>query len=151
MTKGAVYLDEELFQLGQFKLHSGKTSSWKIECDALSMWEWEAIATMFLPLLPAFGNVVGIPRGGVPLARALIPHVTEGNKQTLLVDDVLTTGGSMERARLLYPGAIGAVLFARGPVSDWIVPLFTMRTTDAPSTGLPLEAFAFDPWKARGV
>lgn len=117
---------EDLFQLGQFKLHSGETSNWKIECDALSMWEWEAIATMFLPILPAFGSVVGIPRGGVPLARALIQHETQGCKQTLLVDDVLTTGGSMERGRLLYPGAIGAVLFARGPVPKWIIPLFTM-------------------------
>jgi adenine/guanine phosphoribosyltransferase-like PRPP-binding protein len=44
----------------------------------------------------------------------------------LIVDDVWTTGGSMEEHRA-GRDAIGAVLFARGPVADWVTPLFTLN------------------------
>ena len=49
----------------------------------------------------------------------------------LIVDDVFTTGASMEA--LHTPGDIGAVVFARGLCPSWITPLFQMWSCD----GLP--------------
>lgn len=55
----------------------------------------------------------------------------------LLVDDVLTTGGSLEALRASYlvqpkPGYArdqiqGAVMFARGECPTWIKPVFQFR------------------------
>ena len=45
----------------------------------------------------------------------------------LIVDDVLTTGASMEHERARCSGrTIGVVLFARGPCPEWIHPVFRM-------------------------
>jgi len=47
----------------------------------------------------------------------------------LIVDDVLTTGSSMEEVRKemgTYYQSEGFVLFARGECPDWITPLFQM-------------------------
>lgn len=111
-----------LFQLGEFTLHSGAKSAWKIDCDALTDGDWEAVAAMLCEMLPPFGSVHGIPRGGIKLAEALSKRVSSGGPR-LIVDDVLTTGGSMAGART-DPSDMGAVLFARGPCPEWIVPLF---------------------------
>lgn len=119
----------DLFQTGKFTLHSDDKRDWKIECDALSEREWATIAWMMFPHLAAFGKVIGVPRGGHALARALGPYVMSGCK-TLLVDDVLTTGQSMEHARMLYPGAHGAVVFATCKPPDWVSVLFQMRLSD---------------------
>jgi orotate phosphoribosyltransferase-like protein len=73
--------------------------------------------------------VVGIPRGGVPFAQALAPFVTPGSKDVLIVDDVLTTGQSMENERKQYPNqpVTGVVVFNRALLlSDWIVPIFDL-------------------------
>lgn len=114
-----------LFRRGNFTLHSGATRNWKIECDALTDGDWECLARMFSQVLPPFSKVIGIPRGGIPLAHALERYVSpEGC--TLLVDDVLTTGKSMEMGRLLYPSAVGAVVFACGPAPNWVISLFRM-------------------------
>jgi hypothetical protein len=66
-----------LFQLGDFTLASGASSLWKIECDALTPEDWQALAQMAVEILPPFGEVVGVPRGGVPFADALRPFVTK--------------------------------------------------------------------------
>ncbi len=87
---------------------------------------------MLHEVLPAFGNVYGIPRGGTPLARAMKKHMTEG--PVLIVDDVFTTGKSMEGAKrgwedthgVFDPDPIGAVIFARNPTPPWITALFKM-------------------------
>ena len=49
----------------------------------------------------------------------------------LIVDDVLTTGNSMNKLLHSLPyeherGIVGAVVFARGPCPTWIKPLFQM-------------------------
>lgn len=117
-----------LFRLGDFTLSSGEPSPFKIDCDALTEGDWEAAAAMLARRLPPFSSVEGIPSGGLPLAAAMRRHARwGGDGNLLLVDDVLTTGGSMERARKRYPGrrVVGAVLFARGPCPDWVTPLFS--------------------------
>ena len=114
-----------LFQQGSFILHSGSTSGWKIDCDALTNDDWETLALMISEKC-RFGNVIGIPRGGIKLAKALEQYVTEG--ETLIVDDVLTTGGSMEKERQQCSGTpIGFVVFARNECPDWISTLFQME------------------------
>ena len=67
----------DLFQTQDFRAHSGENLTWKIECDALSTAEWDTLAAMIYEYEPRnFGEVVGIPRGGLPLARALEGYAT---------------------------------------------------------------------------
>lgn len=110
----------------------------KIDCDALTDTDLETLALHFAaaikPAGQVYGEIVGVPRGGVRFADALQRHVrTSGNQwQThLIVDDVLTTGNSMEAYwRERYPnrfsGVRGLVIFARGPCPEWITPIFKM-------------------------
>lgn len=113
-----------LFQLGNFTLNSGEQSNFKIECDAFVDEDWTTLAWLLAERLPPFGKVEGVPRGGVRLAKALEEYARHSDT-LLIVDDVWTTGGSMERHRA-GRDAIGAVVFARKPVAKWVIPLFTM-------------------------
>ncbi len=110
-----------MFQLGEFKAHSGRILYWKIECDALSTNDWKCLAWIVHDLVTPFGSVEGVPTGGCHLANWLETYVTRG--PLLIVDDVLTTGQSMEEYRAKR-AAIGAVIFARGPCPKWITPVF---------------------------
>jgi len=111
-----------LFIRKDFVSHSGLNLTWKIDCDALKEDDWAALAFMVSEHVN-FGKVYGIPRGGTAFAEALEPYVTEG--PTLIVDDVLTTGGSMLEACASYgPESYGIVVFARGSCPDWITPMF---------------------------
>lgn len=117
-----------LFQLGDFVLRSGQQSAWKIEADALTDADWAALAKMASEILPPFGSVSGVPRGGLPFAKAMERYVTTGPH--LICEDVVTTGGSMERYRhdlsLLPSQVIGIAVFARGIVPNWVKALFEM-------------------------
>lgn len=110
-----------LLQLGDFALASGRKSRFKIDCDALSDADIATAAAWLAELLPPFGWVEGVPRGGLRLAAALRFYASIG--PLLVVDDVFTTGNSMERQRAGRE-AIGAVIFARGPCPPWVTPLF---------------------------
>ena len=124
-----------LFQLGQFTLNSGAVSKWKLECDSLSDDDWKAVAEMVRQMVGPFSSVEGVPTGGLKLARALTPFVDFAGPH-LIVDDVLTTGGSMERTCAVFlqgkvanpagPLVCGAVLFARGQCPPWIKAVFQM-------------------------
>ena len=124
-----------LFQSVDFKSHSGLDLSWKIECDALSDSEWFTIKKMIIEYTPPFREAVGVPEGGIKLGSLLNEHAT-GNEEdpVCIVDDVLTTGESMEyflsqyqRNRRLMPFmAIGWVVFVRGPCPHWVSALFQM-------------------------
>ena len=103
-----------LFQQGPFTLHSGERSSFKIECDSLCVDDWRTLANMIAERC-RFSKVRGIPRGGLLLAEALLPHVSDYG-WSLVVDDVWTTGRSM--LAFMRPGEVGYVVFARKPVSD---------------------------------
>ena len=117
-----------MFEWRTFVSHSGKALDWKIDCDALTAADWDCLARVVASRI-VFGQVVGIPRGGVPFAQALAPFVTPGSKDVLIVDDVLTTGQSMENERKQYPNqpVTGVVVFNRALLlSDWIVPIFDL-------------------------
>lgn len=109
-----------MFVRQNFVSHSGLNLDWKIECDDLSNGDIETLAYVISKKV-TFGSIYGIPRGGRRLANALQKYCTTGPR--LLVDDVLTTGGSLEAVR--QPGDLGVVIFARGPCPDWVIPLFT--------------------------
>ena len=122
-----------LFQLGDFVLNSGARSRWKLECNALGAGDWQALGQMIRQLVGSYSAVEGVPEGGLPLARYLNQFSSlEGS--VLIVDDVLTTGGSMETLRnklcderKLEPVQfVGAVVFARGKCPPWIKAVFQM-------------------------
>lgn len=114
-----------MFRLGNFRSHSGLDLSFKIECDDLTYSDIEAVASVLGTI--GFREVIGVPRGGLRLAAAMGPYKDTRSDRTLIVDDVLTTGTSMEEVRTKTEGpVIGAVIFARGPVPGWIIPMFTL-------------------------
>lgn len=114
-----------LFQKVDFMSAAGLSLDWRIECDALTERDWECIAHVGMKILPAFRNVLGVPRGGLKLEKALLPHCSDRGP-LLLVDDVWSTGKSMRKLRdEIYKNAglspedntwIGFVAFARGPL-----------------------------------
>ncbi len=120
-----------LFQKVDIILNSGKPSDFKIECDALTDEDIETFAYL-ISKKHTFRKVVGVPRGGVRIEDALQKYTTNNPEHPLLmVDDVLTTGGSMIRYRdkyneMGYENIVGVVFFARGECPDWIEPIFKM-------------------------
>ncbi len=121
-----------LFQTGDFTLHSGKQSNFKIDCDALTDEDWQALAKLIYNAVGRFGKVVGVPTGGLKLAKALEPYCSVTHTSpVLIVDDVLTTGGSMNELRNKLRSEhgrsiIGIVVFARNWCPHWITPIFEM-------------------------
>lgn len=110
----------QLFQLGHFVLSSGKKSHIKVDCDALTDGDWEALAWMAVELLPyTFKEVISVPRGGDKFATHLRKYVDLDSSRILICDDVLTTGASMEKVRGERL-AMGVVVFARGPLPYWV-------------------------------
>ncbi len=80
-----------LFQLGNFKSHSGEPLRWKINCDVLTIQDWECLASMIAVKIGMFGKLEGVPKGGLALVEALKFHRYRSGP-LLIVDDVLTTG-----------------------------------------------------------
>ena len=124
-----------LFQLGEFRLRSGGASRYRIECDALTPGDWECLAAMAAELVPPFREVRGVPRGGLPFAAALAAHADPLADVLLIAEDVVTTGGSMERFLAATPVAgfwavAGVAAFARSTPPDWVRAVF--RCTPPP-------------------
>lgn len=123
-----------LFKSGQFKLHSGGTSDFKTDCDALTEEDWRTVAEVARRRF-RFGDVIDIPDGGSKLAAILSTFREEDHPLILIVDDVLTTGASFEKIvedmndkDFIRDRPIqGFVVFARGPCPDWVWPLFVMN------------------------
>ncbi len=117
--------ERSLFQTGSFKSNSGVVLPWKIECDVLWPDDWECLALMLTEMIGPFGTVEGVPKGGISFADALLPYCTPGHP-LLIVDDVLTTGRTMESFRA-GRRSVGAVVFSRSPVvPSWVTPIFRM-------------------------
>lgn len=137
-----------IFHWGSTNLHSGGTSWWHIDCDGLSDSDIQVLAKLIVDKIGYF-NAVTCPESHPGSAAGRLvealhqyeDHVLrkEGAK-LLIVDDVLTTGASMEVTRAKYspeiprPGyvsvpeeIIGAVIFARGECPDWVWPIFQMN------------------------
>lgn len=123
----------DLFQFGEFVLHAGGLSRFKICCENLSRDEIEGLAEMVASLaweaFGPFGFVEGVPTGGIDLAVAVEKFAT-GNPHdpVLIVDDVFTTGASME-AKRAGREAVGVILFNRSikPLPEWIRTVFTLN------------------------
>lgn len=108
-----------LFLPGPFVLHSGGISYLKVECDAITPEEWAALAKFVMQErnFPPFGFAYGVPRGGLAFAEALAPYGTgSALDDSLVVDDVLTTGASLQHEMSRRAWSRGLVLFARGPL-----------------------------------
>ena len=114
-----------LFKHGQFTLHSGEQSDFLIDCNALTQFDIDSLAAFVAARLKPFSEVKGIPRGGVRFSAALQPYRSAVGG-LLIVDDVLTTGTSMERARGEREDVQGVVIFARGPYPTWVKPVFVV-------------------------
>ena len=108
-----------LFIRGMINLHSGGTSDFKIECDALTDEYLETLAYLGSRIVGEFSSVEGVPMGGLRFAEYMKKYAsTKG--PLLIVDDVMTTGNSMWN----HKGdrdAKGLVIFDRwGFPSGWI-------------------------------
>jgi len=121
----------DLFQEVDFISHAGIPMSWKIEMDALSEAEWDACAKMIMEYQKGpFCRAEGIPRGGVPLGKALNKYAS-GNLSdpVLIVDDVYTTGTSFREyiaEHYADEHVIQWCVFARKQTSNGVKALFTM-------------------------
>lgn len=119
-----------MFKQGNFILASGKQSDWKIELDNFDEDDWNTLAYLINQRIVRFGRVLGVPTGGYALASALKQYATDDpSHPTLVVDDVFTTGGSIER----FISSLNErndpylvwVVFARKPPPPNINALFT--------------------------
>lgn len=107
-----------LFNSGEFTLNSGQKSFFKVDCDALTDRDIDCLARLIKDNLPLFGWVEGVPTGGLRLAEALKPlSEPDCTEIGLIVDDVLTTGNSMETQRA-GRAAMGIVIFNRMPMMN---------------------------------
>lgn len=115
-----------LFNQDPFESHSGLQLPWKFDCSALTRADFQSIATIVARRIQ-FSHVEGIPRGGTLLAHYLYEYVDPAANKLLIVDDVLTTGKSMERQRA-GRDAVGFVILHRGERKpEWVVPLFVLH------------------------
>jgi len=121
----------DLFRAGHVTLASGEAATWKIDCDALTPNDWAGLALIAVETFGAPGSVTGVPRGGLPFAHALVPHLRADSTICWVVDDVVTTGTSMVKhwaavgSARRCTGVIGVAAFSRGSHPDWVHALFT--------------------------
>ena len=117
-----------LFILQDFISHSGLKLNFKIECDMLMTEDIKTISVIINEKYD-FYDVVGIPSGGTRLYNELKKYIKKESKTLLIVDDVLTTGNSMQLEKEKYNTNLkiqGVVIFARTKCPDWIDPVFQL-------------------------
>lgn len=89
-------MNARLFKFGRFTAASGRELDFKVECNAFTSADWREIAAIAAPRIPPFREVYGVPTGGVVLADSLRPYCNLNSRRILVVDDVWTSGGSMQ-------------------------------------------------------
>lgn len=109
-----------LFQLGNYKLHSGDSSDYIIDCNALTDEDLECIASQLQGLVGLYGKVEGIPNGGLRLAEKMKKYITPISDRLLITDDVCTTGRSFIEHRNNKKLVAGVCIFARGILPNWV-------------------------------
>ncbi len=113
------------------QLFSGKQSHFRIDAEHFEEEDIENIAWLFAQTT-SFGFVISIPRGGNMFADALRKLSTKESDTVLIVDDVLSTGKSMQSYYDLFSKdkeVKGVVLFSRGETPDWITAIFQLPKT----------------------
>ena len=127
------------FALGKFTLSSGIPSIFKIDCEKFNNDEIMMHAFLASRLMAGSqplraSKIVSIPKGGDRLAQVLNDACRKDDTAPIyIVDDVYTTGASMKRMRAelneQFPNADirGVVLYARGPVPDWVQAVFNIN------------------------
>lgn len=126
-----------MINFGWFSTHSKFQLPWKVDCDDLSDEDIESIARI-ISWKFAFSEVYGVPTGGTRLADALRKYAIDKEYPALIVDDVLTSGKSMERLKQEIGGnPIGIVVFSRGKCPNWVWSIFTVNEwSQSRATGL---------------
>ena len=116
-----------LFERKPYKMNSGGISRYKIECAALGDEDFATLAWL-ISQKGAIRAVHGVSENGRRLAGHLEQYLSDDGVR-LIVDDVLTTGGTMETAKrdLGWHDAVGVVIFARGSCPRWVLPIFSME------------------------
>ena len=116
-----------LFNYGDFALHSGARSDFKIDCDHLTDDDLAVLAVLAANRFE-WSYALGIGTGGSRFACALAAYNTKDERNPrMIVDDVLTTGASMEAKRARIEGeCFGLVIFARSRPAQWIYPMFQL-------------------------
>lgn len=120
----------DLMGLGQYTLASGRKSGFKIDCDALSDSSIDACAYLLTRIIYPYRDVIGVPRGGLRLAKAMKRYASPTWSRTMVVDDVWTTGGSVKKLiaeKGLPENTPVAVIFARGPTPKNVTVLFPIN------------------------
>ncbi len=116
-----------LFERKPFKMASGGVARYTIQSKALSDEDISTLAWL-ISEKGDIRDIYGVTEGGHRLAAALEKYRSKQGVR-LIVDDVLTTGASMEAARVKtgWHDAVGVVIFSRGPCPDWVLPIFSME------------------------
>lgn len=131
-----------LIEIGYHKLHSGQESNYKLVADDFIKNNLQGLAFIILEIAGPFSSVEGIPRGGSLLAEYLQKYVVPKTNKTihLIVDDVLTTGGSFEKAKADWEFRVtgrndtipaqsvkGIAVFGRGEPLYWTEIVFQLN------------------------
>ena len=122
-----------LFKRGKFTSHSGIELPFKIDCDALTDKDIDAVASYIASRMDCRFMVQDIAQGGCRLAAALEKYERcDAPFVILLVDEVLLTPSSMDAAKDAQPpqvhkdDIIGWVIFARCELPSWIHAMFVL-------------------------
>ena len=102
--------------------------SWKVECDYLTKADWKCLSYLAKEKLRRIpSRVMGVPTGGERWEAIFSEEYSAPGSDVLILDDVLTTGSSMEemRRRLIADGVpenkiTGMAAFSRGKCTEWV-------------------------------